>query len=227
MGPMAGHGALAGMLSPATTGHGGPQGGQPEVAGSPGARAGVRARCRGADPCGGPGGAGVALVAVKARPRCGVRPSADGPWPPTDACPTSTPPANTLLSGIPRRDPRVRVHEYEGRGLSVAPGSTRETARRRRKTSRWIRDESDAHSRRMTPSVVASATRSTTGCSASGSSSSARRSTTTSPTRSPHSCCSLPPIRTRTSTCTSTAPAARSRPAWRSTTRCSSSRTTW
>ncbi|BBC36368.1 hypothetical protein SGFS_076620 [Streptomyces graminofaciens] len=46
--------------------------------------------------------------------------------------------ANSSLCGIPRRDPRVRVHEYEGRAVGVTAGDsgppqgTRETARRRR-----------------------------------------------------------------------------------------------
>ena len=73
----------------------------------------------------------------------------------------------------------------------------------------------------------ASTPRSSTACCASASSSSARRSWTTWPTPSARSCCCSPPRTPSATSCsTSTAPAARSRPAWRSTTRCSSSPTT-
>ena len=64
-------------------------------------------------------------------------------------------------------------------------------------------------------------------CSKSASSGSGQRCATTTRTRSPRSFCCSPPMTTRrTSSSTSTAPAARSPPAWRSTTPCSSCRTT-
>ncbi len=66
---------------------------------------------------------------------------------------------------------------------------------------------------------TSSTTTSTSACCASGSSSSAPRSATRTPTRSaPSCCCSRPRTPRPTSSCTSTAPAARSTPAWRSTT---------
>src|SRR4051812_15515413 len=90
---------------------------------------------------------------------------------------------------------------------------------------------------RRCPSSQSSSTRtraesarstSTRACCASASCSSARRSTTRSPTSSSPSCCTWRPTTpTRTSRCTSTRPAGRCTPGWRSTTRCGSSSPTW
>ena len=126
-----------------------------------------------------------------------------------------------------RRPDRLKTTAFEEQQPSRCKATD---VRVRHQSASWTsqscghRDPRDARP----PARAGWTTPSISACCASGSSSSAPTSRTTSRTPSARRCCCSPPrTPTRTSTSTSTAPVARSRRAWRSTTRCSSSRTTW